>query len=62
MKVIERRLLQLEQDNPDRACCYAWASFGETVEAITQQFPDGPPDNPTVIVFRFAELPGDCDG
>ena len=56
MKVIERRLLQLEQDTPVQACCYAWASVGETVEeAVAQQFPNGPPDNATVIVFQFAD-------
>ena len=60
MRVMERRLAHLEQDTPVRACCYAWAGVGETTdEAVARQFPDGPPDNATVIVFRFADPPGE---
>ena len=62
MKVIERRLLQLEQDISVRACCYAWANVGETAdEAIARQFPEGIAETAMVIVFRWGDGGGDRD-
>jgi hypothetical protein len=62
MKAIEQRVMRLEQDAPAEARCYAWANVGETAdEAIAREFPNGLPDDATVIVFRFAE-PQDGDG
>jgi hypothetical protein len=58
MKMIERRLLQLERDTPAEVQCFIWPAVGEPVDAaVARQFPEGIPENATVIVFRFAEPP-----
>ena len=62
MKVIERRLWQLEQDTPVQACCYVWANVGETAdEAIARQFPEGVPDTARLIVIQWGKGPPDGD-
>jgi hypothetical protein len=63
MRAIEQRLAKLEQDAPAVAVCFIWADIAETADqAVARQFPDGPPDNSTVTVFRFAETPDDGGG
>ena len=60
MKVIERRLVTLEQAAPAEGRCFVWAAVGETAdEAIAREYPDGVAEPRKVIVFRFSEPPDD---
>jgi hypothetical protein len=62
MKAIEHRVAKLEQDAPAVSQCYIWiwANVGETGnQAVARQFPDGPPGDATMTIFRFAEPPDD---
>ncbi len=59
MRALEQRLVKLEQDAPAAAVCFIWANPNETMdEAVARDFPDGPPGDATVKVFRFAKPPG----
>ncbi len=54
MRAIEQRLARLEQAAAPAVTLYAFAQPGETMkQAIARQFPDGAPENATVVVYRF---------
>jgi hypothetical protein len=54
MKAIGQRLAKLEQATRDGASLYVWVEGEETPEqSIARQFPAGPAENATVIVFRW---------
>jgi hypothetical protein len=63
MKAIEQWVAKLEQGTSAVTVRFVWADVDETADqAVVLQFPDGPPGNATLTVFRFAEPPGDGSG
>lgn len=55
MRMIEQRLVKLEQAVSTSRSFFAWAEAGETTEqAIARQFPDGLARNATVTVYCWA--------
>jgi hypothetical protein len=55
MTAMKHRLAKLEQAAAPGATLHVWVEDGETKEqAIARQFPEGEPDDATVVVYRWA--------
>jgi hypothetical protein len=54
MTAIKQRLAKLEQAAAPGVTLHVWVEEGETREqAIIRQFPDGAPNDATVVVYRW---------
>jgi len=54
MKHIERRVAKLEQVASPSAVVFVWQDHESQEPALVRRFPDGVPENATVVLLRWS--------